>query len=161
DYTQPLEKPLLEATQAHLEELYSMLIAPVRNELTAEHLIIVPHAFLHYLPFQALSDGQRYLIDDFSISYAASSSIFAVCHEKPEPQSSGEALILGVADARAPFIADEARFVASAMGDAQLFMGEEATEERLRALGPKSKFIHIATHGYFRQDNPMFSSIRL
>jgi len=47
------------------------------------------------------------------------------------------------------------------MGDARLFMGEQATEEQLRLHGPESRFIHIATHGYFRQDNPMFSSIRL
>jgi len=161
DYTQRLEKPLLDATQAHLEELYSLLIAPVREQLTSEHLIIVPHAFLHYLPFHALSNGKRYLIDDYSISYAPSSSIFAVCQEKPRPESQSGALVLAVPDERAPFIAEEARFVASAMGDAQLFMGDQATEEQLRALGPQSRFIHIATHGYFRQDNPMFSSIRL
>ncbi len=82
DYIQRLEKTLLGATQAHLEELYALLIAPIRDQLTAEHLIIVPHAFLHYLPFHALSDGKRYLIDDFSVSYAPSSSIFAVCQEK-------------------------------------------------------------------------------
>ena len=161
DYLQSLEKSLLEATQAHLEELYTLLIAPFRKELTAEHLIIVPHAFLHYLPFHALSDGGKYLIDEFSISYVPSSSIFAVCQEKRQPQSHGNALVLAVPDARAPYIADEARFVASAMGDAKLFLGDEATEERLRTLGPQSRFIHIATHGYFRQDNPMFSSLRL
>ena len=161
DYIRPLEKPLLEATQAHLEELYSLLIAPIREQLKAEHLIIVPHAFLHYLPFHALSDGQRYLIDDFSISYAPSSSIFAVCQEKQQPASQGNTLVLAVPDARAPYIAEEARFVASTLGAAQLFVGEEATEEQLRRFGPKSRFIHIATHGYFRQDNPMFSSIRL
>jgi CHAT domain-containing protein len=161
DYIKPLEKSLLQATQAHLEEIYSMLIAPIRDQLTAEHLIIVPHAFLHYLPFHALSDGARYLIDDFSVSYAPSSSIFAVCQEKAQPEGDGDTLVLAVPDARAPFIEEEGRFVASAMGRARLFMGAEATEEQLRIYGPKSRFIHIATHGYFRQDNPMFSSIRL
>ncbi|MGB9121799.1 MAG: CHAT domain-containing protein, partial [Candidatus Angelobacter sp.] len=155
------EKALLEATQAHLEELYALLIAPIRNQLTAEHLIIVPHAFLHYLPFHALSDGKRYIIDDFSVSYAPSSSIFAVCQAKPLPAGNTETLVLAVPDVRAPFIEEEAHFVASAMGDARLFMGEQATEEQLRLHGPSSRFIHIATHGYFRQDNPMFSSIRL
>lgn len=161
DYIQTLEKALLEATQAHLEELYALLIGPIREQLTAGHLIIVPHAFLHYLPFHALSDGERYLIDDFSISYAPSSSIFAVCQEKPAPTGAGETLVLAVPDARAPYIEEEGRFVASAMGNARLFMGADATEEQLRIHGPGSRFIHIATHGYFRQDNPMFSSIRL
>ncbi|MGC2743437.1 MAG: CHAT domain-containing tetratricopeptide repeat protein [Candidatus Angelobacter sp.] len=161
EYIKRLEKALLEATQAHLEELYALLIAPIRDQLTAEHLIVIPHAFLHYLPFHALSDGKRYLIDDFSISYAPSSSIFAICQEKPLPAGDGETLVLAVPDARAPFIDEEARFVAAAMGNAHLFMGEDATEEQLRQHGPSSRFIHIATHGYFRQDNPMFSSIRL
>jgi CHAT domain-containing protein len=161
DYIRPLEKAFLEATQSHLEELYSLLIAPVRDQLNAGHLIIVPHAFLHYLPFHALSDGrQRYLIDDFSISYAPSSSIFAVCQEK-QPAGTEGALVLAVPDARAPYIAEEAGFVAAAMGNSRLFVGAEATEEQLRKFGPESRFIHIATHGYFRQDNPMFSSIRL
>ncbi|MBZ5490742.1 MAG: CHAT domain-containing protein [Acidobacteriia bacterium] len=161
DYIQPLEKALLGATQAHLEELYALLIAPIRDQLNAEHLIVVPHAFLHYLPFHALSDGEHYLIDHFSVSYAPSSSIFAVCQKKPSRTDGGDTLILAVPDARAPYIEEEAHFVASAMGNVRLFLGEQATEEQLRLHGPGSRFIHIATHGYFRQDNPMFSSIRL
>ena len=33
--------------------------------------------------------------------------------------------------------------------------------ERLRTLGASASFIHIASHGSFRRDNPMFSSIQL
>ncbi|HEX7287597.1 MAG TPA: CHAT domain-containing tetratricopeptide repeat protein [Candidatus Angelobacter sp.] len=159
EYIRPLEKRLLQATRAHLEELYELLIAPIRGQLEAHHLIIVPHTFLHYLPFHALSDGKRHLIDDFSISYAPSGSIFAACQGKEHASQSG--LVLAIPDARAPYIEEEGRLVADAMGGASLFLGEDATEERLRSLGPQSRFIHIATHGYFREDNPMFSSIRL
>lgn len=161
DYIRALEKPLLQATLAHLEELYTLLIAPLRSHLQAEHLVIVPHSFLHYLPFHALTDGQRYLIDDFTISYAPSASIFALCQQKPAGENNTESLVLAVGDGRAPHIEEEGRFVAEALGGARLFLGEEATEERLKMYGPKSRFIHIATHGYFRQDNPMFSSIKL
>jgi CHAT domain-containing protein len=161
EYIRPLEKRLLQATQAHLEELYQLLVAPIRSLLAAEHLVIVPHSFLHYLPFHALSDGRRSLIDDFSISYAPSGSVFALCQQKEYSNGEDEALVLAVPDSRAPYIEEEGRFVAGSLDRAHLFLGEDATEERLRQLGPKSRFIHIATHGYFRQDNPMFSSIRL
>ena len=161
DYVHRMEKWLLNATQSHLEELYDLLIAPIRHYLVAEHLVVVPHTFLHYLPFHALSDGKRYLIDDFSISYAPSGSIFALCQNKPVHKGANETLVFAVPDSRAPYIAEEGQFVASAMKPSQLFMGPDANEERLRHLGPQSRFIHIATHGYFRQDNPMFSSIRL
>ncbi len=65
------------------------------------------------------------------------------------------------ADAQAPSIADEVESLQSILPDAKLFMGSAATEDILRTHGPHSRILHIATHGYFRQDNPMFSSIRL
>lgn len=43
----------------------------------------------------------------------------------------------------------------------QICLGRQATENVLRTTGASSRFIHIATHGIFRRDNPMFSSIRL
>lgn len=160
DYIRPFRQLLLEATRAHLRELYSLLIAPVRRELKAAHLVVVPHGFLHYLPFHALADHDRHLIDDYSISYAPSGSVFALCQQK-KPSTSGHSLVMAVPDRRAPHIEQEAQFVAKALGNARLFIGAEATEENLRTHGPQSRYIHIATHGYFRQDNPMFSSIRL
>jgi CHAT domain-containing protein len=42
-----------------------------------------------------------------------------------------------------------------------VFLGSDATADQLRKLGAESRFVHVATHGMFRRDNPMFSSIRL
>jgi CHAT domain-containing protein len=44
---------------------------------------------------------------------------------------------------------------------AEVFLGPDATEEVLRSRGAQARVVHIATHGSFRQDNPMFSSINL
>ena len=74
--------PRCAATQAHLSELYSELVAPLRSRLDAAHLIFVPHDLLHYVPFHALHDGQRHLIDSFSISYAPSATIYALCQRR-------------------------------------------------------------------------------
>ena len=160
EYQRTFAEPLLWATQTHLRELYAELIAPVRKLLTGRHLIVVPHGLLHHLPFQALLDGDRYLIDDFSISYAPSASVFYLCSAK-EVRPAEQALILGIPDSLAPHILEEARAVAGALPNARLLLGDEATENCLRAYAPQSRFVHIATHGLFRQDNPMFSSIRL
>src|SRR5205085_9985082 len=51
EYTRQLSSDMQEATQTHLRELYAALIDPLRTRLQAKHLIIVPHSFLHYLPF--------------------------------------------------------------------------------------------------------------
>jgi CHAT domain-containing protein len=160
DYARTFEKSMLGVVQAHLRQLYEEVFAPVRAHISARHLIIVPHGVLHYLPFHALLDDTGYLIDSFTISYAPSASIFTHCQEKPT-HTSGPSLVLGIPDARAPLILEEVRAVAEIVPDAELFVGAQANERVLREKGLQSRLIHIATHGKFRQDNPMFSGIRL
>ena len=159
-YVSTFQESMLQSTQGHLKNLYQELIAPVRNLLAANHVVFVPHGLLHYVPFHALHDGESYLVDQFSVSYAPSASIYALCQQK-QVKASGESLILGIPDAQALSIADEVQSLQAILPDAKLFMGSAATEDVLRTHGPGSRIVHIATHGYFRQDNPMFSSIRL
>ena len=151
---------LLEATQAHLQSLYQELISPIRHLLNSEHLVFVQHGPLHYVPFHALHDGESYLIDSFSVSYAPSASVYALCQAK-EANTAGPALIMGIPDAQTPSIQTEVEALRPILPEAKLFLGEQATEEVLRTHGRASRIIHLATHGYFRQDNPLFSSIRL
>ena len=160
DYIRLFQESLLHAAKSHLQELYNELLAPLRKRLRADHLVIVPHGLLHYLPFHALYDGAAYLIDRFAISYAPSASVFRLCQQRPA-RTAGSSLILGVPDERAPFIFDEVRAVADVLPESELLLGEEATEKALREKGCGSRMIHIATHGRFRQDNPLFSGIRL
>ena len=98
--------------------------------------------------------------DSFRITYAPSATVFVLCHTRPENRSRS-ALVLGVPDSAAHFISDEVKEVAAAIPAAELFLSEKATATLLRSKGKHSRFIHIATHGYFRQDNPMFSGIHL
>jgi len=151
---------LLLATQAHLAELYQELVAPLRPHLEATHLIFVPHDVLHYVPFHALYDGRQHLIDAFSVSYAPSATVYALCHGRVT-NSTGPSLILGVPEPQTPFILQEVQSVAARLPRPELYLGREATDSVLRTKGEGSRFIHIASHGFFRRDNPMFSGIRL
>jgi CHAT domain-containing protein len=160
EYARTFEKSMMDVVQAHLRELYQEVFAPVRAHLSARHLIIVPHGVLHYLPFHALRDDTGYLIDSYTISYAPSGSIFAHCQDKPAC-ADGPSLVLGIPDERAPLILQEVRAVAEMLPAAELLLGAQANEQALRDKGLQSRVIHIATHGKFRQDNPMFSGIRL
>jgi CHAT domain-containing protein/TolA-binding protein len=160
EYVRTFQQQLLDAANAHLREFHRQLIAPIEQHLKAAHLIIAPHGFLHYLPFHALFDGERYLGDRFSISYTPSASVYYLCSTKAAPPAAG-ALVLGVPDPSAPYILDEVKAVSSALSNAEVFTGAEATLEVLREKGSQCRFVHIATHGWFRQDNPMFSSISL
>lgn len=160
DYVGQFHEQLLESTRGRLRELYTQLIAPVRASLKGMHLIVVPHELLHQVPFHALCDEDRYLIDSFAISYAPSASVYMQCRQK-QTNNSGASLILGISDSQAPEIHRELRSIAGSLPDAKVFIGRNASERILREKAPHSRLIHIASHGQFRRDNPAFSGIRL
>jgi CHAT domain-containing protein len=160
DYLNEFRDPLLEAARSHLHALYTELLAPIRPRLKNPHLVVVPHELLHYVPFHALFDGERYLIDAFTVSYAPSASIYVQCRQK-KVNKTGPSLILGVPDRHTPSIYEELQAVAEVVPQAKLLLGPNASKNALNENGPRSRLIHIAAHGFFRRDNPMFSGLRL
>lgn len=160
EYVTCFQAALLKATRAHLQALYTDLLAPAESCLNVRDLIIVPDGPLHALPFHALYDGHNYLINRFTVSYAPSASIFVHSHRKME-NVQGPSLIMGIDDPGMPYVREELESVAAVVPNPRLLFGSEATQEALREYGRTSRLIHIASHGQFRQDNPMFSSIRL
>ena len=66
---------LITTNDNEARELYSILIAPVESRIQGKRLCIVPHGASHFLPFQALMKGDRYLIQDHQIFYSPSSSV--------------------------------------------------------------------------------------
>ena len=159
-YVQRFAGVLLRATESHLDSLGGELLEPLRPLLRGRHLIFVPHAALHFLPFHALRLEGRYLCDEFAVSYAPSATVFALCQEKPWSEKR-PSLVMGVPDARAPHILTEVQTVAPLLPQPELYLGERATVAVLSERGQECGLLHIATHGNYLQDNPMFSSNRL
>jgi tetratricopeptide (TPR) repeat protein len=154
------------STRQVLSALHAELLAPLEPGLEelalgmVPKLAIVPHGPLHAVPFHALFDGERYAIESYEISYAPSATVFALCGER----SSGDpdtALVMGVEDPTIPAAAAEARIVAERLATADLRVGEGATIAALVDGVPGRGSLHLACHGLFRSDNPMFSAIKL
>jgi CHAT domain-containing protein/tetratricopeptide (TPR) repeat protein len=159
-YVQRFADTLLRATHSHLDALGAELVAPLRLMLRGNRLILVPHGGLHFLPFHALRCEGHYLCDEFTLSYAPSATVLALCQERPWSENR-PSLVMGVPDPRAPHILAEVQSVAPLLPQPELFIGDRATAAVLRERGPQCGLLHIATHGNYRQDNPMFSGIRL
>jgi CHAT domain-containing protein/tetratricopeptide (TPR) repeat protein len=159
-YIQSHASMLLAASQHHLRELHRQLIEPLITTLGRRSLIIVPHQALHYVPFQALYDGTNYLVDTHDITYGASASVLRICRQR-KVQKTDQDLVLAVADEGTPYINDEVENLRELLPKARIFTGSEAQEDKLREYGPTAGKIHIAAHGIFRSDNPMFSSLKL
>ena len=160
DYVRQFGRFLEQSSVALLRELYDELLAPLMDEVEADHLVVVPHDLLHHLPFHAFHDGDRFVVERFAVSYAPSATVFRLCSLR-QARPADSSLVLGVPDERAPMILEEVRAVARRLPEARLLVGDEATPEALGRWGSDCRIIHLATHGMYRKDNPMFSAIQM
>ena len=151
---------LIQNANGVLTQLYRQLMAPVADLLTsASHLVIVPHGALHYLPFHALRREQSYLIEQYEISYLPGASLLRFCAE-PRRNGSGLLTVGHSYNGQLPFAAQEARSIADAF-HGEALIEDLATPRRLTELAPTYRTIHLAAHGDFRPDNPLFSGLAL
>ncbi len=149
------------------EGLYQQLIAPLRPHLHSSKLILIPHGVLHYVPFAALRDPAtgRYLIEDFTLTYAPSASVLQYLRHKESPFT-GRALVLGEpipADPELPPLAGsrrEAEEVAELLGTEPL-LGMAASESALKELEGEVDIVHVAAHGLYFPRSAGFSRLAL
>lgn len=73
----------------------------------------------------------------------------------------GRVLIMAVPDEATPFIHDEVEAVKLLWPDAHVLIGKDATLAHLKHHASEYRFLHLASHGVFRRDNPLFSTLKL
>jgi CHAT domain-containing protein/tetratricopeptide (TPR) repeat protein len=146
--------------QHFLRALYNRLIDPIEAYLGERRLVIVPYRMLHYIPFHALHDSVDYLIERREICYAPSAGVLLHCMAQPE-RPLQRAVLLGVADEQLPRVRDEVAALALLFPEAIALLDEQATLAALREHAPAADVLHLACHGQFRPDNPLFSALRL
>lgn len=142
------------------QELYNLLIGPVRDQLdTAKELCIVPSRTLFRLPFAALiTPENKPLIREFTLVYAPSASVFIACSENAAQKTrlpAEQALTVGDPafdrnDFKGlddlPAAADEARSIAAIYGKQKPLIGMEATKDSFLRDAPSADMIHFAGH---------------
>lgn len=154
-----------------LRQLYTALVAPFADRLAkVQRLQIVPHGPLHYLPFHAFHTGEHYLVQQWEISYLPGADLLRYCTSATPvvapPATAGSStkrtsLVLGHSfDDRLPHTRAEAEQVARLTGG-QALLDSAATTQAVRTLTEECRILHFATHGDFRNDNPLFSGLAL
>jgi CHAT domain-containing protein len=145
--------------------LYQRLILPLQGDLNKRNLIIVPHGALHYLPFNALSDGRTYLIERYSLRMLPSASVIKYLRAK-KTFKPADILAFGNPDLGDPrldlaYAQQEAQAVARTRPRSRVLLRREATESAFRKYGNGFHYIHFATHGQFDPEAPLKSALLL
>ncbi len=154
---------LLPNARGVLNQLHELLLAPVDRQIQSrDKLVVVPHGSLHYVPFHALHSGDHYLLEQTQVSYLPGASLLRP--PSTTLATAPNAVAFGYSyGGRLPFTTREASGVAAALGlsTGVALCEEQATLAQLRRLAPDSHVLHLATHGCFRGDNPLFSGLAL
>ncbi len=156
----PLQKYIGARADAVLEHIYKLLVKPAENFLGERQLIVVPTGSLHHVPFHALRNGGKYLIESREIQYAPSASVWQVLNRRPKKRVK-KALIVGFADKNIPLVNNEINELSRVFPQTKILNGIEASFRAFNREAPLADLIHVACHGWFRADAPMFSSLHL
>jgi len=149
--------------------LYDTLLGAADARLrAAARLVIVPDGALWDVPFQALVTPRGgFLIEERVVSYSPSVTTLARLEERRRARASGDARLVAIGNPAGvprtlPEAAREVRSIAAMYGrDSRLFVGADATEERLRQTAPGADVLHVATHGELAPSSPMYSYVAL
>ncbi len=134
--------------------LDALLLAPLAPDIGDRSLVVVPTGLLHALPWSVLpSCAGR------SVTVAPSASLWLRASTREE--EAGRSEIVLVAGPGLPHASVEVASLARRYpGGLRLAGGGATCEAVCRALDG-ADLAHIAAHGTFRADNPLFSSLQL
>ena len=157
-------------TRELAEVLYKRLLRPMQASIAGRDLLIVPHGSLHYVPFAALHDGERFLVQGRALRYLPSAMLLGLL---PQPGSKAAGapvqrlLILGnpdlgKAELDLPASQEEAQALQGLFAaNSELFIRKAATESLIKERAFDFSHIHVASHGEFSADAPLDSRLRL
>ena len=160
DAVGPFAAQLKERADVYLRRLNEKLLQPLAQYIGVRDLVIVPSGALNYVPFHALRDGEEYLIESREIVHSPSAAVWEMLDSRGD-RSFRNALLMSFADEKIPLVDREVRQLAKTLPNAVKFTGRSATFAEFERSASKFDLIHLACHGQFRPDNPMFSSLHL
>jgi CHAT domain-containing protein/uncharacterized protein HemY len=153
----------VETLEFQAQELYNLLLRDAENHWAGKNRIgIIPHGILHYLPFEALMNNGKFLVErDIAFFYLPSASVYKYCRDKNTLKKE-QFISLGNPDGSLPFSEQEVKELKGLTNlEPRIFIGKEATETKARSEGPSADILHFSCHGVFNSVHPMYSALKL
>jgi len=139
--------------RASAAALDRLLVAPLLDEIGDAPLVVVPTGALHALPWGALPSLRAR-----PVTVAPSLSTWLDLHARRRRRTGGTALVAGP---RLRHASREVRDLAASRAGATVLTGKAATVEGTLAALDGASLAHVACHGRFRADSPLFSALEL
>jgi Tfp pilus assembly protein PilF len=134
-------------------QLDDILLGPVRAVIGDRALVVVPTGPLHLLPWRALPSCR-----DRPVSVAPSAAVWLRAATSPYRTGGTTVVVAGPNVAHA---GEEIEELNRVYPGATVLSGPRATARAVACALDGAELAHVIAHGSFRDDNPLFSSLRL
>jgi tetratricopeptide (TPR) repeat protein len=144
--------------------LDALLLAPLAADIGDRPLVVVPTGRLHALPWSVLPSNAGRAVTvapSASLWLRASAGPRAPGSRAPGPREQVRGGIVLVAGPGLPHASNEVAALARRYPTARRLTGGAATCRAVGAAIDGADLAHVAAHGLFRADNPLFSSLQL
>lgn len=139
---------------AAAQRLDSALLAPLAADIGDRSLVLVPTEALHGLPWAVLPSCRGR-----GLAICPSATLFHRVTAPGPPVPPATALL--VAGPRLAHAEAEVRAIAAGYDRPRVLAGAAAQVAAVLAAAPAVSLVHLAAHGSFRRDNPLFSAVEL
>jgi filamentous hemagglutinin family protein len=155
------------------QQLYQWLVTPLKKDLeTAKvtNLVYIMDAGLRSLPLAVLHDGQRFILEEYSVGLMPSMSLTDARYvdvKQTQALAMGASQFPSVAglpsENNLPTVPLELTAIANQLWQGNAFLNEDFTLAELNAQRDEKRFgiVHLATHAEFDPEFPNKSYIRL
>ncbi len=140
------------------KQLYQWLVAPLEEELQKQeidNLVFVMDINLRSLPVAALHDGEKFLVEKYSVGLMPSLSLTDTRYKDVRNMS---VLAMGAEEfpdePNLPVVKTEVDVISNQIWSGKSFLNEEFTEDKLREARDNQPFgiVHLSTHADFQPD---------
>ena len=144
---------MLRGARASAQTLGDRLIAPLADSLDDRPLVIVPTGSLHATPWAMLPQlrGRPVVVTPSAATWS----------ELQAPRAAGPSKVALVAGPRLRYATAELAAVSSLYARPVTLTGRQATVAAVMQALDGATVAHVACHGHFRSDSPLFSSLEL
>lgn len=151
-----VDRTLVRSSADHAARLLEKrLLAPLCERIDGRALVIVPTGVLNGLPWSVLPACRGR-----SVTVAPSATVWlraAMSSSAPQPHDQP----VLAAGPRLPAAPTEIKAIARHVHGAEVLIGPAATVDAVAAAMDGASLAHVAAHGSFRADNPLFSALEL
>jgi CHAT domain-containing protein len=157
-------KASLAKVRTQAQRLYDVLLRPAIEALgVPKTLVMSPTGSLRYLPFSALHDGERWVIERTKVVNVTALDLENFAQRAPEGRADIGLMAVVDPDGTLPAARVELEEVRKVMNQVSVLEGPMASAAMLRQKlrVPGYEIVHLATHGRLDPKNPELSNIVL